>query len=198
MARRTRRERAEEKRKKRVRLWMGGFIIIIMVLSTMGFIVAFYAPQNPSNAQGAYDFNYETRDNRVWVRHGGEEIPFYSLPQGVEVPDRAVSALRDAQVVRVAFNASDEQNLPYVELARWDFSNYLDVPTSGALLAPSAEYQFPVVSCANASQQFPVIQFENATRAGVSVNDSCVTLSGNQVSILYARDALLYEYYDLT
>lgn len=200
MARRTRREREEEKRKKRSRFWMGVFIIVIMVFSTLGFIATYYAPQNPGNQegqQGAYDFSYEVRDNRVFVRHDGEEVPFYSLPQGVSVPDEASRLLSGAQGVFVAFNASDEQNLPYVELARWDFSQYLDVPTSGALLSESEQYDFPVVTCADASAQHPVVRFVNASRTGVSVDGSCVTLSGSEVGLLYARDALLYSYLGL-
>ena len=191
----SRREREEQERQQRMRFWIGIFIIFVMVIGSVGFI----ATSLGTGAGNGGGLNYEVRDNQVFVQTPGGEVPFYNLPQGVAVPDGVGELLRSADEVVVAFNASDEENLQFVEAARWDLSNYLSASVSSGLLVESEEYSLPVVSCADATQQQPVIRLVGGSGAPAVTfeEEYCVTLHGDEVSILLARDALLYEYFEL-
>lgn len=192
----SRREQQEEARMKRKRFWISVFVIVVMVSGSVGFIATSIG-SGGSGQQSGFGFNYELRDQFYVVNVDGEEVRFYNLPQGIEVPERAGELLRGAQSVTLSFNASDVNNTQFVELARFDLSTYLDAPTSAGLLAASEESSFPVVTCADATPQQPVVAFVRDEGLSVSVNNSCITLLGDQTGFLLARDALLYEYFDL-
>ena len=193
----SRKEREEEERMQRKRFWIGLFVMFVMVIGSVGFIATSLGGGGGGGAQSGYGFNYEIRDDLVYVRTDGGEVPFYSMPQGVPVSSEVRELLRGASSVAISFNASDEENLPYVELARWDLSNYLRAPTTNALLAPSEEYSFEVVTCADATAQRPVIVFRSAPGSSVSLEGSCVVVGGQELGVLFSRDALLYNYYEL-
>lgn len=191
----SRREQQEEARVKRRRFWISVFVIVVMVSGSVGFIATSIG--GGSGQQSGYGFSYEVRDQFIVVRVDGEDVRFYNTPQGIQVPDRAGELLRGAQSVTLSFNASDVENTQFVELARFDLSTYLRVPTSAGLLASSDESSFPVVTCADATEEQPVVAFVREPGLSVSVNGSCITLAGDQTTFLLARDALLYEYFDL-
>jgi hypothetical protein len=83
----------------------------------------------------------------------------------------------------------------------------LAIPKIGnAMLTESEDYTLPVVTCEQSSAQMPVVQFlpfnpeDNTTaqpESGVSVSGTCITIRGDGADILFLKDRLIYEYYDI-
>lgn len=192
----SRSQQREEQRQARVRFWMGMFIIALMVLSVFSFAFVFYGG-NLGN-QGTGDFNYRiTTDNRLLVQTSNGEIPFYSFPDNeAPIPPQATHALTNATSLIIAFDPQEEQNLPYIDLVRWEFTQYIPLQQGTIILSESETYTHPVADCSVATPQAPVIQFIDGNE-GVSINASCITVSASGEVILLQRDQLLYAYYGL-
>lgn len=193
----SRREQEEERRMQRKRFWIGIFVMVVMVLGSVGFIATSIGSGGSQGTNG-YGFEYRVQDNLYVVQTSQGEVPFYSLPQGLQVSDDIRQLLQGSSDITLAFNASEEDSIQFIELVRFDLSNYLVQPTSSALLEENSTYGFPVVSCEQASPQSPIIIIRESPSPTVElINDSCVQVSGLQTGVLFARDALLYEYFEL-
>lgn len=193
----TRSQRQRAKRERRSKLWMGIIIIALMVLSSLAFIMVYYAPTSTDpNAPAGLD--YEIVDNQIIVEvEDGKQVAFGSFPnEGIEVPSQVVPLLRDAVIVVTAFDPSDESNLPYVEAVRFDLARHIPAAQAAMTLSESDLYDLPVGSCADATAEAPIVQLINGSQR-ITVEGSCITLAAQQQGLFLLRDQLLYEYYDL-
>ena len=161
-----------------------------MVLSSFAFVLNFLSPDQGSRGS----FKYEIRDGMIYVNHEEREVNFYFYPDpNVYVPDEALSLIRNADIVVVAFDPNDAVNAPYIEAVRFDFSIFLDASPAAAILSPSDEYSYPIMDCEGATPQAPYIKLVNGTGT-ITVNGSCVTIAGYQQQLLNLRDQFLYRY----
>lgn len=192
-----------EKRRKRMVLFGGIFMIFLMVFSFASVIL--YAPTTQNQMEyGDYEFRLETRPGggQVLVTElQGQEVEFQNLPIQVaymQVDPQAVQLLKDAQQVALAADPNLSVDIaPLVDYARLQLA--LAIPKSfPAMTAPDPQYQLPVLTCAQATQQVAVLTFNvtNAT-AGVTADGPCIVLSGTQQDMLRLKDRLIFEYYDI-
>lgn len=187
------RQRREEKRQRRVRMAIGIFTIGVMVLSTIAFVVVFYATPE---GQGGYNFNYQIQDNQLLVQTSAGTVAFVNFPdERFTLPDSSTDLLQNAQRVVIAFDPDDEDLSVFTEQVRFDLLNHF--PVSAARIHNSSEYaSLPVVSCDDATTQNPIVMFSNQS-SGVAVTDNCIQFGVEGQEVLFARDSLLYSYYDL-
>ena len=192
-SRKSRRQQEEEKKQQRMKLLIGIFFIGLMVVSTVAFVVVFYAD---GNQQNGYDFAYEIQDDQLIVRTSEGLVPFYNFPdQRFTLNQNVTSLLQDAEYVVIAVDPEDNESLQYGEFVRFDLSQYMQV--RGAKTKQSNNLaQFPVVSCSDATVQAPIVIMD-ANATGVSVNNSCLTFGARGIDALFVRDAILYSYFDL-
>ncbi len=187
----SRRELAEEKRKQRNKIFMGVFIIVIMVASTFAFIISFFGSSEQA------PFRYEIRDDQLFVRTSAGMIPFYNFPQGILIPSDVRSVLRSSEQVVFSANASSD-DFSLVEIVRFDFSEFTSLQTRPGLLEENEAFSFPVVTCADATAQQPVLVFVEDTITSVSLaSEYCIEVRALGIDIIFVRDALLYAYYNL-
>lgn len=192
MPRQSKRKDAEERRQKRVRVVMAIFVSALFILSSFAFVLLYYAPQNPDQAQAS---RFTVRDGLLYTTVGGQEAHFYSYPEvGIVVPQEATDLLHGADAAVFLFDPTRD-DLIYIETVRWDLSTYLDVPMGSAVTEPSEEYSLPVASCEVATPAQPFITVRNDTVAQILVEGSCIVLAGEQQDLLLLRDQLLYAYY---
>lgn len=192
-------KRVQEKKEKRVRVFMGVFIALLMVMS--GFAV-FLSGQGSQLGKDPltgtrYEIDYDTQT--FMVKINGDKYNTYFLPSDttvVAVDGDVTSLVTDASVVVTAFDpAMSTTNLQYVDFFRFDMDTWVDTPLIGAISAPSDEYTLPLVLCENATLSTPVFSFEEAEDPAIIVEQNgCVRLLGNETSFLLLRDRFLYEY----
>lgn len=194
-SRKTKSQRAEEKRQKRIRMVIGAFIIILMVSSVVGIAVIYYAPPSTAPVGTSVRFDYQIQDNIIYADIDDQVIPFYTFPDAsVPIEPLAVEWLQDSSAIILAFDPADEENVQFAELIAFDLSSYLDKQTATVVLSESDQYPLPLASCDNSTQTVPIVQIINGT-TGFSVTGNCLTLSGNEFSLIAARDQLLYDYF---
>lgn len=193
--RKTRAQRAEEKRQKRVRMWMGVFIIGIMVLSSFAFVLVFYAPQEGTQDSLLRGYDYTVTDNALFVEFDDQTVPFYSFPdQSIPLDVNAMELIESADILVIAFNASQTADLPFLDAIRLDLATFLPgLQVGSSILEPSDAYNLPVGGCEQASPGIVVMRVELGSPA-VTMNGSCVILSGQQQTYLLVRDQIIYDY----
>ncbi len=185
-------QRREEQRQRRVRLIGGILIISLMVLSSVAFIF-YYIPASQQGSKTQVQLT--TKGNLLYGTIDGRQMQFYSYPdQSLVVPPGAVSLLKNASTLVVLFNPNDTADLPYIDQIRYDFTSYLPLRPGAAVTQNSSQYPFPVANCSQATPQAPFIRIENGTQ-GISVNGSCIIFTGQQTDFLLLRDQLIYAYY---
>lgn len=194
---------AREKRRKRMVLFGGIFMIFLMVFSFASVIL--YSPESQNQMRyGDYEFRLETRPEggQVLVTDINDvEIEFQNLPIQVaylDVDPQAIATLKSAQQIALAADPNlslDAAGL--VDYARLQLA--LAIPKSFPTMTQAdPRYQLPVMGCAQASAQVAVLLF-NVTNetAGIAAQGSCVVLSGDQRDLMRLKDRVIFEYYDI-
>ena len=187
------RQRKEEARQRRNRMLMGVFVILVMVFSVFAFAIVFFGP---GMDQSGYGFQYEVRDNQLFVRTSAGMVQFFNFPdERYVLSEQAGVVLREADMVVLAFAPVSEQDVELADFVRFDLSNYFDIASARSTNTSLYE-QFPVVSCSDATASEPVVLFTNES-VGATLSDSCIIIGASGQDVLFARDALLYAYFDL-
>ena len=190
--RKSRSQLREEQRQQRVRLWMGIFVIGVMLLSVVSFAFVFYGMPGPGGTMDG--LQYRIDNNQLFIQTRVGEVQFYSWPTDhVTPPQEAQQLIRNAESLIVLFDPTDEENLMLLDLVRWDFSQYMTIPVGAAVTEASTAYPLEVGSCETATEQTPVIFF-TAGNQGIQVEDACIIVSAEQDFIILERDQILYSY----
>lgn len=196
--RKSRAQRREEARQQRARFWMGTFTIGIMLLSVVSFAFVLYGMGGLNSGEGTQGLdNFRIDNDRLLASTPQGEVPFYSWPDSeAPLPQEARESLQQAQSVIITFDPQQEDDLAFLDLVRWEFSQYLPIPIQTGVLTESDDYPYEIITCEQATPQTPVIQFVPGTD-GTSYEDSCITVSAVGEIIVLQRDQMLYAYYDL-
>lgn len=201
---RTRAERSEERRQRRIRVGVSLFMVFLMVFSTVAY---FFTPNPNSFTYNGVRFRAEVENGIIQgfsARIDGEERVFYARPgdsQFIGLPEGFPESLRDAQIVVILVNPEDNLTPLYdafrFQLERSFGANPLLVP---AVTTESATYPFPVYTCDQATPEAPVL-FLTQGPVGITAdenNPSCITVSGSQYEYALLHDRILYRYFGVT
>jgi len=174
------------------------FMVLVMVGSLMGVIL--FAPQATGEiVYGDLTFEIDQSSGLYTTTHNGQSYRFNNPPfTALSVPTdpQAISILQVAPLKILTFDPSlDEESLAYVDFVRFELASIIP-GLGGGITQPSETYKLPLVDCINASPQTPVIKLEAGIPA-IRADGFCVILSGNQTTLLLAKDALIYNYFNL-
>ena len=161
--------------KKTLMAWV---IIVVMVLSVVGFVLVDTGPSETKKRFGDYTF-YRTREG--WRSEiGGQEMFFNYVPDQVAqiaFDDKAKQILTTAVILAVSYDPNDRSAQIMGEL-QYYVEQLLNengrVFVLRGLTNTSAYPVLPELSCRNASQNLPVIVFEHANSTQVIAKDWCM------------------------
>lgn len=188
--------RWDRKKEKSKQIGMSLIIAGLMIFSVFGVILG-----TQSNELRYGKFKFKQDSNQYLLTIDGKQIPFYTLPydsEYINVSDIIVNKLKEAYFISLTFNPNkDVDNLPLIELARFDFAQYMDgkVVVNGVLESSETYANLPLIDCSNATLQTPVVVFNISDRIGVVDVDNCIFLNARGPEFIRLRDRLLYAYY---
>jgi hypothetical protein len=189
--------RRERKKEKRTQLWMGIFVIFLMATSIFGIIVG-------SNSNGSQTYRYEghafyvNENNLYESKINDKTMEFYSLPDQLEkTSDEIINKIKNSPSVKVTFDPTDTENLQYIEVARFGLSSYTDENFEYGITKASATYNFPIVTCEDATAESPVLIFEKTEEINLYMENNCIHVQGDLFEFLMHRDSIIYSYYGI-
>ena len=191
-------ERLDRRSKKRQRrnLFLGLFIVAIMILSVLGYT----ATQNSqSNAQN-YNGHSFAQSGEYWVTKMNKKVfEFNFLPSQVDYLSSDKFTFDPAYVYLVSDpNANySTQDLAAIDYSKFELKNkivdYLGVDF--AEIGYTQEYlgRHPI-TCANATPSVVVIDFIVSNQTKISFANNCLTFSANVgIDIVKEKDFFLYK-----
>ena len=183
----------EKKQKRRWGLML--FIVFIMIGTSFS---AFLFSGSPSNEVVKYNGVKFVGNNQMWLAKINEKKAAFSfLPSEVEdIPvDKNVAALVQNKIeidVTSDFNSTLRESIAFAQ-----HQMGLTLGTYGIYMrqgfTKNNTYNFPVISCKDATSGIPVINFrqENSTR--IYVNGSCIIAEASSgQDFIRAKDRILY------
>lgn len=188
--------RWDRKKEKSKQIWMSILIAALMVFSVFGVIIG---TQSNELRYGKFKFKQDNKQYLLTI--DDKEMPFYTLPyesEYINVSDIIVNKLKEAYFISLTFNPNkDVDNLPLIELSRFDFAQYLSgkVVVSGVLESSEEYSNLPLINCSNATLQTPVVVFNISDRTSVVEVDNCIFLNARGTEFIRLRDRLLYAYH---
>ncbi|MFH0869670.1 MAG: hypothetical protein V1866_01270 [archaeon] len=188
--------RWERKKEKNKQIWMSLIIAGLMVFSVFGVIIG-----TQSNELRYGKFKFKQDNNQYLLTVDGKEMPFYTLPyesEYINVSDITVNRLKEAYFISLTFNPNkDVDNLPLIELARFDFAQYMGgkVIVSGVLESSETYANLPLIDCSNATLKTPVVVFNISDKTSVVEVDNCIFLNARGTEFIRLRDRILYAYH---
>lgn len=189
------RERKQDNRKQ---IWVSVFMAALMIFSAFGVYLGSISQSGEAFEYKEYKFKLV--DGKYISKLGGKEteLPFYNLPQDVEslnLSKESVDLLRKAWIPQIVFDPTQE-NLQYIELARFDWNRWWGKLLINGISSPSKVYpDLPILSCENATQKSPVIYLNSTLGMSSKLEGNCLILNGLGVDFLRWRDRILYTYF---
>jgi len=185
----------ERKREKRNQIIMSVVLVFLMVTSIFGIMIG----NSTSNLKYG-DYKFKEDNNHYITKINDKEMFFYTLPSQAEyinLSSNISNKIKESYLVMISFNPNDQVSLQTIELARFDFAQFMDKPVFNGILEESVDYSLPILTCANATQQTPMIIFNVSDNFGFIEKDNCIYLNGRGMDFLRLRDRLLYSVHNV-
>lgn len=169
------------------------FIIVLMVGSTVAFIVLFYGAGGSGQNYDGVTFKVDQNINGYSFKFDGSTNYAWDLPPDVadvNVPSGFVSALDNTSRVTIARSSVQDQ---YLAVATYYLSESL-IKTGRFSVSQALTDGASAVNCSDASAQNPMILFRSADTSNLTYSGYCLTVDyGTQQDILRYRDAILFH-----
>ncbi len=180
------------------KLWMGGFIVFIMIFSMFG--VLFFGFNQPTddrtNQYNNYTFKY--KNNGFATEIDGEEIFFPIFPlelEQIKVNDKTKQLLKEYAFV-VTYDPKSElaSNMATAQFKLFEerlkpFKKYVQ-----RALTNSSGTVLPQLTCANATSSNPVILLQYGNETSITSEGNCITAKGNSAMGIYeVSDRIVYQ-----
>ena len=183
----------EKKQKRRWGLML--FIVIIMVGTSFS---AFLYGGSPSNEVVKYNGIKFTGSSQMWLAKINEKKAAFSfLPSEVEkIPvDGNIVALVQNKIeidVTSDFNSTLRESIAFAQHQMGLTLGTYDIYMRQGFTKNNT-YNFPVISCKDATSGIPVINFMQANSTRIYVNGSCIIAEASSgQDIIKAKDRILY------
>ena len=89
------------------------------------------------------------------------------------------------------------EHLEFVDLARFQLGMLLGQKygayLTNAVTNETSVYNFPIITCENATESVPVIKFEKTNITDASIDNNCLKISGqDDISLIKLTDKIRY------
>jgi len=183
---------------------MSWFIIIIMILSGVGYVLVDSGEEETIKKYN--DFKFIRLQNGWRANINSEKIVFNYIPQQVEdlqitpleKKNDAIALLQNTPILAVSYDPQSRyaQDLGalqyYLEQTLKGKTRYVQIGLTNNTKYP----QLPQITCANASQKLPVIILDANTQLNntqINYNNSCITALASKIQDAYKiTDRLIY------
>ncbi|MFT7616316.1 MAG: hypothetical protein ACI8Y7_001147, partial [Candidatus Woesearchaeota archaeon] len=123
------------------------------------------------------------------------------LPSAVAYVDisASVSLVRNAQAVGIIFTPLPAQDQTIINHAAFRFTqDFAEKAISYGVTVNESVFDFPQVTCENATIQRPLVNLQLTNITGIQQQDNCITISGETPDdLLSAVERFRFEYHGL-
>jgi len=190
----------EEAKKKRLSVFMGSLIAIIMISSVFG--VMFYGYSDNSNTITRYGkFKFTQTDLGYELKYNGELYYFELLPdevKSINVSKNIVNSLRNSKALII----TSDPNTSYKEdiaLSAYNMNLFLTTQDKLVGIGYNRESedngQVPYITCQNASSQYLILDINEANETDMTFENNCIKLQfGNSYQLRQVTTKMLFDY----
>ena len=172
------------------------FIVLLMVFSVLGIM---FSGQDTEQAKKYNGNKFIARDNKWILNVDKKWLDFDYFPTDVEyiaVDKEVKEKILGSTMVHITFNPENVTSM--IDKSRFDLTNLLlnkfDIYASSSIIKNSTEYQFPIITCENATSFVPVIELKIENKTNIIVQDNCIILQAkSDEDMVKIRDAVIYK-----
>lgn len=179
---------------------VAGFIVIVMVASTIGFLM----DGNSSQTTERYNKIKFTREETGWSAViNSKKTLFTFLPAEVEridVSEEIISKLKPALEIDSTsdFNDKFAESIAQSQL---EMDNALS-SVLGIYLAvgftENTTYSKPIIACSTATYTVPVIYFKKSNQTSITLKNNCIIAEAfSEREVFALKDRMLYGIFDI-
>lgn len=188
--------------KKRLSTAMVIAIVVIMVLSTAGFLLSYNSGANPD----VYEYNgfklVRTQSGWQTSLKTGPAYFYYdpSVAYSINISPEAASVIKDKPLLYLTSNhnsslAAEIASVQY-DISLLLFTHYDQYAITG--FTEKNPFNLTVISCDNATAFTPVIMFERSNSTSIRAENNCVIVeAASSYDLFLARDRLLYAVFGI-
>jgi len=184
-----------KKKKTNYGLWVALALVFLMASSTVGFLTF---QKQGSFSYGAHTFTQTAQGYSVVIED--QRLVFQYLPdfvEDIEIPPKVIDTILGSRVVTVTYDPNDEEKealalIQYNMLKiLGEMKNVYVVPG----LVNATGYNYPELSCANATFQNPVVLLQSDNETSFVKEGNCVIITGgSSAELAKIHDRLLYGF----
>ena len=185
----------KKKDKKKINTIMAVFIAVIMVGSIVGMMFS-------GDSEDKLEYNghkFKIIGNQLAVEVNNQEYYFYYHPVDLEVmnvSEEVQIKLNGMQMFYFTFDP-DTKDIEYLDKARFDLNNEAaktNLFFVNAISKESEIYNFPIITCDNATAFVPVVYVKEGNKTGFYLEEDCIIAeSKTKEGFLALKDRLMYE-----
>jgi hypothetical protein len=174
---------------------VGLLIVVIMVMSTLGYMII----EGDQNANGDNYNGYKllSQNNYWYVNYAGKQIKLRfhpSIMDNIPLQNDARDLLNKSQVILLSINPNDK-NIQYAELVRVELEREMPVLFNEYVFAGVTEItpaysSYSVIGCQNATVDAPIVYLTTGDNESFEYSDYCLTVNartGNDMLIMKDR-----------
>ena len=188
----TRRANRDEKRQKTVKIIIGLFVVIIMVMSAAQLAVN--NQQFNEQDYNGHSFELDTQTRTYLLDFEGRTYNFYTWPgynDDINITPGAGPLLRDAKAILYTFDP-EGTNLQAIEQVIFELDSLIEVGSNKGVIRNNSVYAaLPILSCSDAQQYAPVVYFRESNKTTIETSGNCIIVNANNTEVYRMRDMLL-------
>ncbi len=183
---------------KTAAILMGVFVIVIMVASTLAYVLTSYGSSNPELTYNGQKFSVDSSTGKYVAKIGKQTHSFYYHPLDVEsvgFTPEIKGLLSNSQLVVVSFDPSlDPGLLVYADTFRFELPDLIQKPVIGGVVRQKQGFDFPVLTCSNSTALTPVIVLNDSIETNIQKQDSCIIINARGPEVLRVKDRIAYSF----
>lgn len=160
-------------------LYVSIFIVVIMVSSTLGFILT----RSTSSSQNYNGHKFYLRNNHWVLEKDKQEYSFYFHPselENINLSSSLTFTLQDSPVIALSFNPN--ASLEYIDYSRFTLAENLfrqNTYVINGITQPHKNYNLSIITCQNATPQQPVLILRKANTTQIREEKPCFYLEAS-------------------
>ena len=177
--------------------WMSIFIVVIMLMSVVGFMWKGGSGGSASEYNG---HEFRLTQDRLWqTDHSGQRITFYNHPTEVESIGMDSGAAESLKGTRMAYITSDPDDSlkSYIGKAEFEMKRMMDNRGTYLEYAFTGDNEFnkTIITCRNATPSVPVLYLKSSNETGIVYENNCIIMKAESMhDVMALRDRLLYGF----
>jgi len=198
----------QEKKSKRNRMWIGLFIVVLMVASTVGFALLQTTREETEESQQEYNNQKFVKTDRGWQTQTSVlgkiiTINTFYLPQELENITTSGQAILDNFRSKTIYLVADDYEERQAASFLWSALNPIALRIQMACLEEESNDSFcqdnnlPTKNCDNANQQNTIIIIkeiteENIQTTTINFKNSCLLIEDKKKNLIKAGEKAIF------